>query len=31
VRIAIGIHQDIELKDLDYVEQVVRSFLKLKG
>ncbi len=26
----IGIHQDIELEDLDYVEQVVSNFLKLK-
>ena len=27
----IGIHQDIELKDLDYVAGVVRDFLKSKG
>lgn len=27
----IGIHQDIELNQLDYVAQVVRDFLKLKG
>lgn len=26
----IGIHQDIELKDLDYVERVVRDFIKSK-
>jgi len=27
----IGIHQDIELEDLDYVEEVVVEFLKTKG
>lgn len=27
----IGIHQDLELNQLDYVTQVVRDFLKLKG
>jgi len=27
----IGIHQDIELNQLDYVAQVTRDFLKLKG
>jgi dTDP-4-amino-4,6-dideoxygalactose transaminase len=27
----IGIHQDIELEDLVYVEQVVKDFLKAKG
>ena len=27
----IGIHQDIELADLDYVEEVVGKFLKGKG
>ncbi|MCK5081356.1 MAG: DegT/DnrJ/EryC1/StrS family aminotransferase, partial [Candidatus Omnitrophica bacterium] len=27
----IGIHQDIELEDLDYVQQVVADFLKTKG
>lgn len=27
----IGIHQDIELKDLDYVEEIVKNFLKTKG
>jgi dTDP-4-amino-4,6-dideoxygalactose transaminase len=27
----IGIHQDIELKDLDYVTQVTGDFLKSKG
>ncbi len=27
----IGIHQDIELEDLDYVEQVVKDFLQTQG
>jgi len=27
----IGIHQSIELEDLDYVEQVVQKFIKSKG
>jgi len=27
----IGIHQDIELEDLDYIEQVVKNFIQLKG
>jgi len=27
----IGIHQDIELEDLDYVADVVRDFIKMKG
>ena len=27
----IGIHQDIELKDLDYVSEVVERFLMSKG
>ena len=27
----IGIHQDIELKDLDYVAQVVKDFIQSKG
>ncbi len=27
----IGIHQDIELEDLDYVERVVKDFLKTRG